>query len=175
MVRKTGRGVGGMEHEEKDFTITAEPFTWTDKMSEAAMESLNSSNLGYCAKTEIGMALAKLELLENLQEKLKDLIKNIRNREDFISSKDEVVDMLEELLLSDNVVENKVKKTNADCIRAMSDEELADIFIEYDCDYAGYVISFPIKSIMKLQNKCYETREEAKHDFIAWLQSESEE
>lgn len=77
--------------------------------------------------------------------------------------------------LSTRIQEKNVLKTNADRIRSMTDEELADIFIEYDCDYAGYVISFPIRSIMKLQDKCYETREEAKHDFIAWLQSESEE
>ena len=46
--------------------ITAKPFDWNDNLSEEAIESFESirENLPYCTCQSIGMALAKLELLE---------------------------------------------------------------------------------------------------------------
>lgn len=46
--------------------ITAEPFDWNDNLSEEAIETFESirENLPYCTCQSIGMALAKLELLE---------------------------------------------------------------------------------------------------------------
>lgn len=46
--------------------IIAEPFDWNDNLSEEAIESFESirENLPYCTCQSIGMALAKLELLE---------------------------------------------------------------------------------------------------------------
>jgi DNA-directed RNA polymerase subunit RPC12/RpoP len=50
-----------------DFTIKAEPFSWNDNFSEVAREdfSMIQKDLSYCTAQNIGMALAKLELLEN--------------------------------------------------------------------------------------------------------------
>ena len=49
-----------------EFTIKAEPFTWNDNLSEIALEdfSMIQKELPYCICQSIGMALAKLELLE---------------------------------------------------------------------------------------------------------------
>ena len=46
--------------------ITVKPFDWNDNMSEIAQEdfSLIQKSLSYGTATTIGMALAKLELLE---------------------------------------------------------------------------------------------------------------
>jgi len=46
--------------------IIAKPFDWNDNLSEEAIESFESirENLPYCTCQSIGMALAKLELLE---------------------------------------------------------------------------------------------------------------
>lgn len=46
--------------------IIAEPFDWNDNLSEEAIETFESirENLPYCTCQSIGMALAKLELLE---------------------------------------------------------------------------------------------------------------
>lgn len=46
--------------------IVAEPFDWNDNLSEIAQEdfSLIQKNLPYGTATTIGLALAKLELLE---------------------------------------------------------------------------------------------------------------
>lgn len=46
--------------------IISEPFDWNDNMSEIAQEdfSMIQKDLPYGAATTIGMALAKLELLE---------------------------------------------------------------------------------------------------------------
>lgn len=46
--------------------IVVKPFDWNDNMSEIAQEdfSLIRKNLPYVTATNIGMALAKLELLE---------------------------------------------------------------------------------------------------------------
>jgi hypothetical protein len=46
--------------------ITAKPFDWNDNLSEEAIKSFESirENLPYCTCQSIGMALAKLELLE---------------------------------------------------------------------------------------------------------------
>ena len=56
-----------------EFTIKSEPFDWNDNMSEIAQEdfSLIQKNLSYGAATTIGMALAKLELLEKQGCKVK--------------------------------------------------------------------------------------------------------
>lgn len=49
-----------------EFTIKAEPFTWNHNMSEIALEdfSMIQKDLPYGICQSIGMALAKLELLE---------------------------------------------------------------------------------------------------------------
>lgn len=49
-----------------EFKIKSEPFDWNDNMSEIAIEdfSLIQKNLPYGTATTIGLALAKLELLE---------------------------------------------------------------------------------------------------------------
>lgn len=46
--------------------ITAKPFDWNDNLSEEAIETFESirENLPYCTCQSIGLALAKLELLE---------------------------------------------------------------------------------------------------------------
>ena len=47
-------------------TIISKPFDWNDNMSEIAQEdfSMIRKRLPYCTAQNIGMALAKLELLE---------------------------------------------------------------------------------------------------------------
>lgn len=49
-----------------EFTIKSMPFTWNDNFSEIALEdfSMIQKQLPYCVSQSIGMALAKLELLE---------------------------------------------------------------------------------------------------------------
>ena len=49
-----------------EFTIKSEPFDWNDNMSEIAQEdfSMIQKSLSYGTAQTIGMALAKLELLE---------------------------------------------------------------------------------------------------------------
>lgn len=49
-----------------EFTIKSEPFDWDDNLSEVAQEdfSLIQKNLPYGTATTIGLALAKLEMLE---------------------------------------------------------------------------------------------------------------
>ena len=46
--------------------ITAKPFDWNDNLSEEAIEDFEGvqKDLPYCTCQSIGMALAKLELLE---------------------------------------------------------------------------------------------------------------
>jgi hypothetical protein len=55
-----------MEFEDMDFTIKEKPFSWNDNFSEIALEdfSMIQKNLSYCTCQNIGMALAKLKLLE---------------------------------------------------------------------------------------------------------------
>ena len=49
-----------------EFTLKEVPFSWNDNMSEVALEdfSMIQSRLSYCTCQSIGMALAKLKLLE---------------------------------------------------------------------------------------------------------------
>lgn len=49
-----------------EFTLEVEPFSWNDNFSEIALEdfSMIQKSLPYCTCQNIGMALAKLELLE---------------------------------------------------------------------------------------------------------------
>ena len=49
-----------------EFVIKAENFTWNDDLAEVALEdfSMIQKNLSYCTCQTIGMALAKLKLLE---------------------------------------------------------------------------------------------------------------
>lgn len=56
------------------FTIKAEPFSWNDNMSEVALEDLSmiQNLLSYCTYQTIGMALAKLKLLEEQGCKVKE-------------------------------------------------------------------------------------------------------
>lgn len=51
---------------DKEFTIKAQPFTWNDNLSEIALEdfSMIQKDLPYGICQSIGMALAKLKLLE---------------------------------------------------------------------------------------------------------------
>lgn len=51
---------------DKEFTIKESPFSWNDNFSETALEdfSLIQKSLPYGICQSIGMALAKLELLE---------------------------------------------------------------------------------------------------------------
>lgn len=48
------------------FKVEVKPFDWNDNMSETAMEDFETirSSLNYCQSQTIGMALAKLQLLE---------------------------------------------------------------------------------------------------------------
>lgn len=57
-----------------DFTIVSKPFDWNDNLSEVAFEdfSMIQKSLPYCTCQNIGMALAKLELLEKQGEKVKE-------------------------------------------------------------------------------------------------------
>lgn len=57
-----------------EFTIVAKPFSWNDNFSEIALEdfSIIQKSLSYNICQSIGMALAKLELLENQGEKVKE-------------------------------------------------------------------------------------------------------
>ena len=51
---------------EPEFILKEEPFSWNDNLSEIALEdfSMIQKDLPYCTCQTIGMALAKLELLE---------------------------------------------------------------------------------------------------------------
>lgn len=51
---------------EPEFTLKSEPFSWNDNLSEIALEdfSMIQKDLPYCTCQTIGMALAKLKLLE---------------------------------------------------------------------------------------------------------------
>lgn len=59
----------------EEFVIKASPFTWNDNMSEIALEdfSVIQKDLPYCICQNIGMALAKLELLEKQGCKVKEV------------------------------------------------------------------------------------------------------
>ena len=51
---------------DKEFTIKVQPFTWNDNLSEIALDdfSMIQKDLPYGICQSIGMALAKLKLLE---------------------------------------------------------------------------------------------------------------
>lgn len=67
------------------------------------------------------------------------------------------------------VEESSQKQTNADRIRSMSDEELAELFVYWDCDEADYSTNLPI-------NGCkWGSKEEMLSRVIDYLQSEVEE
>ena len=55
--------------------IVAKPFDWNDNLSEIAIEDFNSisDKLSYGASTTIGMALAKLAILEEQGCKVKEV------------------------------------------------------------------------------------------------------
>ena len=57
---------------DREIIIKAEPFSWNDNFSELAMEYFAGirGGLNYCACQSIGMALAKLQMIENGQLKL---------------------------------------------------------------------------------------------------------
>lgn len=50
-----------------EFTIEQVPFSWDDNFSESALEdfSMIQKNLPYCTCQNIGMAFAKLKLIES--------------------------------------------------------------------------------------------------------------
>lgn len=56
-----------------DYTIKAENFSWNDDLAEVALEdfSMVQKQLPYCISQTIGMALAKLNLLEEQGCKVK--------------------------------------------------------------------------------------------------------
>lgn len=56
------------------FKIIAQPFSWDDNLSEIAQEDFSTirEKLSYGTATSIGMALAKLELLEKQGCKVKE-------------------------------------------------------------------------------------------------------
>ena len=60
---------------EPEFTIKTEPFSWNDNLSEIALEdfSMIQKDLPYCICQSIGMALAKLELLEKQGNKVEEI------------------------------------------------------------------------------------------------------
>ena len=60
--------------ETMEFTLKEVPFSWNDNMSEVALEdfSMIQSRLSYGACQSIGMALAKLKLLEEQGCKVQD-------------------------------------------------------------------------------------------------------
>lgn len=60
--------------EEPEFTLKSEPFSWNDNFSEVALEdfSMIQKRLPYGICQSIGMALAKLELLEKQGNKVKE-------------------------------------------------------------------------------------------------------
>ena len=60
---------------ESEFTIKVEPFSWNDNFSEVALEdfSIIQKKLPYGICQSIGMALAKLELLEKQGCKVEEM------------------------------------------------------------------------------------------------------
>lgn len=57
-----------------DFKLIEKPFSWNDNLSEIALEdfSMIQKSLSYGTCQSIGMALAKLELLEKQGAKVKE-------------------------------------------------------------------------------------------------------
>lgn len=49
-----------------EFKIDAQPFSWTDRLAETAIEDFESyqKDMSYGASTSIGLALAKLKMIE---------------------------------------------------------------------------------------------------------------
>ena len=62
-----------------EFTLKSETFSWNDNLSEVALEdfSMIQKDLPYCICQSIGMALAKLELLEKQGNKVEELWLNL--------------------------------------------------------------------------------------------------
>ena len=62
-----------------EFTLKSETFSWNDNLSEIALEdfSMIQKDLPYCICQSIGMALAKLELLEKQGNKVEELWLNL--------------------------------------------------------------------------------------------------
>lgn len=60
---------------EPEFALKAEPFSWNDNFSEVALEdfSMIQKNLSYGICQSIGMALAKLKLLEEQGCKVEEM------------------------------------------------------------------------------------------------------
>ena len=59
-----------------EFTIKQEPFSWDDNFSEIALEdfSMIQNDLPYCVCQSIGMALAKLKLIESGKIKISKIL-----------------------------------------------------------------------------------------------------
>lgn len=62
-----------------EFTIKEVPFSWNDNFSEIALEdfSMTQKNLSYGICQSIGMALAKLKLLEEQGCKVEEQYQNL--------------------------------------------------------------------------------------------------
>lgn len=65
-----------------------------------------------------------------------------------------------------NVKNGEKKLTNADKIRSMTDEELAELFTQYSCEDADYASLLPIDDCL------WGTKREVIGRNLNWLQSE---
>lgn len=79
--------------------ITAKPFDWNDNLSKEALEDFEGiqKDLPYCTCQNIGMALAKLELLEKQGCKVDVTLRNYTDEEiakSFIEDVEAVKDLL---------------------------------------------------------------------------------
>ena len=63
---------------------------------------------------------------------------------------------------------NFVKMTNADLIRSMSDEELAELFTIWSCEGADYT------TLLDIEDCKWGTKQEVISRNLKWLQSEAE-
>ena len=74
MLRKTAINPEFKGENDMEFTLKSEAFSWNDNLSEIALEdfSMIQKDLPYCICQSIGMALAKLELLEEQGNKVEE-------------------------------------------------------------------------------------------------------
>lgn len=65
--------------------LKIKPFSWNDNLSEIAIESFDliRGNLNYCLSQDIGMALAKLQILEKQGAKVDEENLEEINKEEF--------------------------------------------------------------------------------------------
>ena len=73
----------------------------------------------------------------------------------------------ESIEIVNELTEEYRPKTQADKIRSMSDEELAELFAQYSCEDADYTSLLPIKDCK------WGTKQEVIDRNLKWLQSEA--